>query len=127
MKTGYVDGFVITMPKKNLEAYKKMAKLGAKLWMKHGALDYKECIGNDLTPDMGGFNIRTFPKLTKATPDEIVIFSYITFKSKKHRDQVNKKVMQDPAMSPEEYKDQPMPFKMNKMSYGGFDVLVDGV
>ncbi len=120
----YVDGFVITMPKKNLEAYKKMAKLGAKMWKKHGALDYKECIGNDLTPDMGGMKVLTFPKMTKAKPDEIVVFSYITFKSRKHRDQVNKKVMSDPAMSPEEYKDEPMPFTMNKMAYGGFEVIV---
>lgn len=120
----YVDGFVITIPKKNIEMYKKMAKYGAKTWMKHGALDYKECVLEDGEPDMGGMSILTFGKLGKAKPDETVVFAYIVYKSRKHRDQVNKKVMKDMEMN-DAMKDMPMPFKMNKMTYGGFEVLVD--
>lgn len=118
----YVDGFVIPVAKKNIEAYKKMAKLGAKIWKKHGALDYKECMMDDGTP----LHVKlTFPKLTKMKDDETVFFSYIVFKSRKHRDQVNAKVMKDPAMSPENYKDAAMPFDMKRFSYGGFTVEVD--
>lgn len=118
----YVDGFVITMPKKNLKAYEKMAKLGGKVWKKHGALDYKECIADDMSPE--GVKL-TFPSLTKAKPDEIVVFSYITFKSRAHRDKVNAKVMKDPLMDAGNYKDKPMPFEMDRMSYGGFKTIVD--
>lgn len=123
----YVDGFLIVMQTKNLAAYKKMASLGRKIWMKHGALDYKECIGDDLTPDMGPElkDPLTFPKLTKAKPGETVVFSFIVFKSKAHRNAVNKKVMKDPAMSPESMKDMPMPFDMKRFSYGGFKTIVE--
>ena len=118
-KTKYVDGFVLVVPKKNMAAYRKMAKEGAKMWMKYGALAYKECMINDSTPE---FVTLTFPKMTKAKEDETVWFSYIEFKSRKHRDQVNAKVMKDPAMSPDQMKD--MPFDMKKMTYGGFTVEV---
>lgn len=118
----YVDGFVFVVKKKNLVAYKKMAAEGGKLWKKHGALSYKECIGNDLTPEHVKL---TFPKLTKCKKDEIVCFSYITYKSKSHRDTVNAKVMKDPAMSAEAWKDKPMPFDMNRMTMGGFEAFVD--
>ncbi len=121
----YVDGFVLVVPKKNLEAYKKMAIVGGKVWMKHGALDYKECIGEDLKPDMGGMKVATFPIMLKLKPTELVVFSYIVYKSRKHRDQVNAKVMKDPLMNDPKYKDKPMPFDMARMLYGGFEVIVD--
>jgi uncharacterized protein YbaA (DUF1428 family) len=122
----YVDGFVLVVPKKNLEAYRKMAELGAKVWMKHGALDYKECVGDDMKPNMGDVKLLSFPQMAKSKPSDLIIFSYIVFKSRAHRDRVNAKVMKDPAMNPEVYKDQPMPMDMEKMAYGGFQVLVDG-
>lgn len=117
----YVDGFLLVLPKKNLPAYKKMATEGMKAWKKFGALDYKECVIEDAKPK--GVTL-TFPKLTKVKPSEVVVFSYITFKSRAHRDQVNKKVMK---YFSEEYKgpaEDAMPFDMKKMSYGGFEVFV---
>ncbi len=122
----YVDGFVLTVLKKNLGAYKKMAIIGRDVWMKHGALDYKECVGEDLNPNMGGMKALTFPKLTKQKKDEVVVFSYILYKSRKHRDQVNAKVMKDAMMNEDKWKDKPMPFDMKRMSFGGFRVLVSG-
>lgn len=116
----YVDGFVIVMPKKNVPAYRKMAKDASKIWRKHGALDYKECVGDDVRPK--GI-LATFPKITKAKPQEVVVFSYIVYKSKKQRNEVNKKVMTDPAMK--KYEKMPMPFDMKRMTVGGFTVLVD--
>jgi len=125
---GYVDGFVIALPKKNIDAYIQMAKTAGEIWKKYGALDYKECIGDDLSPnmgDMGGESITTFPELVGLKDDETVVFSYIYFKSRAHRDEVNALVMKDPHMSPETWKDKPMPFEMRRMSYGGFTVAVD--
>lgn len=116
----YVDGFVLTVPKKQLAAYKKMATIGKKIWRKHGALDYKECVIDDSKPKWVTF---TFPKMAKAKAGELVVFSYITYKSRKHRDMVNAKVMKDPLMKPPK-KDAPMPFDMKRMAYGGFKVLV---
>lgn len=120
----YVDGFVIVMPEKNVREYKKMAKLGAKMWKKYGALDYRECVSEDIHSKSMGM-APVFPKMTNLKKGEVVIFSYIVFKSRKHRDQVNKKVMQDPLMSPEAWKDKPMPFDMKRVAYGGFEVLVE--
>lgn len=118
----YVDGFVIAMKKKNLPAYKKMATLGGNVWMKHGALEYFECIGDDLeTANTCG--ALSFPKMTKAKPDETVIFSFIIYKSKAHRDKVNALVMKDPKMNPEQWKNN-MPFEMKKMAMGGFESIV---
>ncbi len=125
----YVDGFVLVVPKNKVKEYKKMALEGRDIWMKHGALSYFECMGDDLkTKAMGGEKALEFPKMAKAKSNETVWFSFITFKSKKHRDQVNKKVMN--AMN-EQYKDQDpknfsMPFDMKKMAYGGFNVEVEG-
>ncbi len=116
----YVDGYLLPVPKKNLAAYRRMAKMGAKLWRKYGALDYKECVGDDLNPPWGA----PFPKLLKLKPGETVIFSYIVYKSRAHRDQVNAKVMKDPIMS-SGMKDKPMPFDMKRMAFGGFKVIVD--
>lgn len=114
----YVDGFLIPVPKKNLAAYRKMARLGGKVWKEHGALEYKECVGDDLDVKMG----TTFPKTLKLKPGETVVFSWIVFKSKAHRNRVNAKVMKDPRMN---QVPMPMPFDMKRMNYGGFEVLVD--
>lgn len=123
----YVDGFVLVVPRRKTAEYKKMAQFGRKLWMKHGALDYKECIGDDLRPksNMGGPTPFSFLKMAKAKPGETVLFSFIVFKSKQHRDQVNKKVMKDPVMNDPKWKNMPMPFDPKRMAYGGFKVLVD--
>jgi uncharacterized protein YbaA (DUF1428 family) len=121
-KGKYVDGFVIPIPKKNTAAYKKMATEGCKVWKKFGALDYKECIIDDVTPPFVKF---TFPKMVKTKPSEVVWFSFIVFKSKAHRDSVNKKVM---AYFAKKYGDQEMgksmPFDMERFSFGGFKVMV---
>jgi uncharacterized protein YbaA (DUF1428 family) len=121
----YVDGFVIVVPKKNFDAYRKMAREGAKMWLRHGALDYKECVGDDMTPSMGGMPTPTFLKMAKAKEDEDVWYSYIVFKSKVHRNQVNKKVMAEMDKKEQEYKNKPMPFDMKRFAYGGFKVVVD--
>ncbi|OGJ56130.1 RNA signal recognition particle [Candidatus Peribacteria bacterium RIFCSPHIGHO2_01_FULL_51_35] len=121
----YIDGFVIPIPKKNVKAYLKMAKLGGKLWKKYGALEYIEAVGDDLPSNMGGMAFASFPKIAKVKKGETVVFSFIVYKSRKHRDQVNAKVMKDPAMSEDNFKDKPMPFDMKRMSYGGFQAIVD--
>ena len=114
----YVDGYVIPIPKKNIKAYLAMARMGAKMWRKHGALDYKECVGDDLHPKFGA----PFPKMMKVKPGETVVFSYIVFKSRAHRDSVNAKVMK--AM--EKMDPMPaMPFDVKRMAYGGFNAVVD--
>jgi uncharacterized protein YbaA (DUF1428 family) len=115
----YVDGFVLVVPKKNLKAYASMAKVGAKVWREHGALEYRECVGDDLTPKCG----LPFPKLTKTKPGETVVFSWITYKSKAHRDKVNAKVMKDPRLAAS-MEGKEMPFDMKRMAYGGFKLLV---
>ncbi|MBI4122370.1 MAG: DUF1428 domain-containing protein [Parcubacteria group bacterium] len=122
-KTKYVDGFVLVVPKKRVAEYKKMAREANKIWMKYGALDYKECMLDDAKPKMVTF---FFPKMAKAKPSETVWFSYITYKSRSHRDQVNKKVMK--AME-KYHKNDPdhmknMPFDMKRTAYGGFTVEV---
>lgn len=123
----YVEGFVFAVPKKNIAAYKKMAREGAAAWKKFGALDYKECMGNDLkTKGSGGMPAPiSFTKLVKAKPSETVWFSYITYKSKAHRKEVNKKVMAYFEKKYANQKDQSMPFETNRMAYGGFSVIVD--
>jgi uncharacterized protein YbaA (DUF1428 family) len=116
----YVDGFLIRIPKNKVAAYKKMATFGGKLWKKYGAVDYKECVLDDMPK---GFSGMPFPKIARTRPKETVIFSYITYKSKAHRNAVNKKVMSDPSMK--NYNPKDMPFTEKDMSYGGFKVLVD--
>lgn len=117
----YVDGFVLVVPKKNVAAYRRLAAQAAKVWRKYGALDYKECLIEDATPEFVTF---TFPKMAKAKEDETVWFSYITYKSKAHRNQVNAKVMKDSMMSDPKYKDMPMPFDMKRLAFAGFKVIV---
>lgn len=116
----YVDGFVIAMPKKNLGVYKKMAKAASKVWMEHGALQYVECVGEDMAPSFGV----AFPKLAKCKPGETVVFSWIAYRSRAHRDRVNAKVMKDPRITAM-CDPKKMPFDMKRMSYGGFESLVD--
>lgn len=117
----YVEGFVLVVPTKKLAAYKKMAAEAEKVWMKHGALQYAECVGDDLK-SAAKWGCIPFPKLTKAKPNETVVFSFIGYKSRAHRDSVNAKVMKDPLM--DKHKDKPMPFDMKRMSVGGFKVIV---
>lgn len=123
----YVDGFVLVVPKGKETEYQKMAEEGRDAWMKHGALEYFECKGDDLKQqEMGDEKSRAFAEMTGAKGDENVWFSFIVFESKEHRDEVNKKVMEEMS---ENYKDQSdftMPTDMKKMAYGGFEVVVQG-
>ncbi len=115
----YIDGFVLVVPKKKIEIYREMAQKAGKIWKKYGALEYLECVGDDLNPNMG---MLTFPEMAKAKKDEIVMFSFIMYQSREQRDEVIRKVMKDPFM-----KEQPknMPFDMKKMAYGGFKAVVE--
>lgn len=117
----YVDGFLIPIKKKNLAAYRRIAAAAGKIWKEHGALDYVEAAGDDLR--IKGM-VSSFPKVTRMKAGETVFFSFITYKSRRHRDAVNKKVMADPRIhalcNP---KDTPFDFK--RMNYGGFSALVD--
>ena len=123
----YVDGFVFVVPNKKTEEYKKMAEEGARMWKSLGALEYFECRGEDLIPKvMGGQSHLAFPALTKAKPDETVWFSFIVFKSRKHRDEVNSKMNEEMEKEGDKYKDVPMPFDLARMAYGGFEVIVEG-
>jgi uncharacterized protein YbaA (DUF1428 family) len=115
----YVDGFLLPVPKKNLAKYRKLARLGAKVWMKHGALEYRECVGDDLNAK----GMLGFPTVIKPKAGETVVFSWIVYKSKAHRDAVNKKVMKDPALAGMDPKT--MPFDCKRMAYGGFKTLVE--
>lgn len=121
MKKGsYVDGFVIAIPRKNTSKYKKIASEACMVWQKFGALDYKECIIDDANPQ---YVTMTFPKMVKVKPGEAVWFSFITFKSRKHRDEVNKKVI---AYFEKKYgkQEMKMPFDMKRFAYAGFRVEV---
>jgi uncharacterized protein YbaA (DUF1428 family) len=114
----YVDGYVLPILKKNLPAYRRMAQIAGKVWRKHGALDYKECVGDDLKTKWG----IPFPRMMKLKPGEAVVFSYIVFKSRAHRDRVNAKVMKEMEKM---CGSKDMPFDMKRMVYGGFKTLVD--
>ncbi|MBA3659813.1 MAG: DUF1428 domain-containing protein [Gemmatimonadales bacterium] len=115
----YVDGFVLPMPKKSLPAYRRMARSAGKIWREHGALEFRECVGEDLSVKMG----MPFPKQLKIKPGETVVFSWIMYKSRTHRDRVNKKVMADPRMAKLMGPDA-MPFDDKRMLYGGFETIV---
>ena len=115
----YVDGFVMVVPKKNVKAYTKVAKNAGKVWMKHGALQYIECVADDLAPK--GV-VLTYPKMLKLKSNETAFYSFIIYKSRKHRDAVNKKVMADPEIHKGP---KTMPFDMKRMAYGGFKAVVD--
>jgi uncharacterized protein YbaA (DUF1428 family) len=115
----YVDGFVLPVPKRNLATYRRMARAAGKVWREHGALQFMECVGDDLAakPGMG----ITFPRLMKPKPGETILFSFITYRSRAHRDAVNKKVMADPRMNE---MSPIMPFDVKRMAYGGFKAIV---
>ena len=131
----YVDGFVLVVPVKNLPAYRKMAEEAGKIWKKHGALEYIESVGEDLDPDVPAemkdvpaeMKRATFPQIAGAKPGETVVFSYILFNSRQHRDEVNAKVMKEMEAESQkpENKDKPMPFDMKRLAYGGFEVIVE--
>ena len=116
----YVDGYVLPAPKKNLDAYRRMSKKAAKIWREHGALDYKECVGDDLDVKFGV----PFTRPIKLKPGETVVFAYILFASRAQRDRVNAKVMKDPRLA-DSMDMKSMPFDHKRMVYGGFKVLVE--
>jgi uncharacterized protein YbaA (DUF1428 family) len=116
----YVDGYVLPLPKKNLQLYRRIAQKAAKVWRDHGALEYRECVGDDLKPKWGV----PFSRTVKLKPRETVVFSWIVFKSRAHRDSVNAKVMKDPRME-KMMGNSAMPFDVKRMVYGGFKVIVD--
>jgi uncharacterized protein YbaA (DUF1428 family) len=116
----YVDGFVLPLPKKNLQIYRAIAQKAGKVWREHGALQYIEAAGDDLDVKLGV----TFPKTIKLKPGETVVISFILYKSRRDRDRVNAKVMADPRMKKMMEKG-PMPFDVKRMVYGGFKLLVD--
>lgn len=116
----YIDGYVLPLPKKNKAAYKKIATEAGKIWMKHGALRYVECIGDDLNLK---WSTLKFMKMAKAKKGETVLFSFIIYKNRKHRDSVNSKVMKE--MQEKYDEDMSVPFDMKRIGTGGFEALVD--
>lgn len=116
----YVDGFLLPLPKKNLGAYRRMSAAAGKIWREHGAQEYRECAGDDLGTKFGV----AFPRAMKLKRGEVPLFSWIVYKSKAHRDSVNKKVMADPRIA-KMMQGKPMPFDVKRMVFGGFKVLVD--
>jgi uncharacterized protein YbaA (DUF1428 family) len=115
----YIDGFVIPLPKKNVNAYRRMAQRAGKVWRNHGALEFRECVGDDLNIKMG----LPFPRGIKIRPGETVLFSYIVYKSRAHRDRVNARVMKDPRLA-KMMDPKAMPFDVKRMMYGGFKTIV---
>ena len=115
----YVDGYVLPVPKKTLNAYARLAKKAGKIWREHGALEYRECAGEDLDVKWGV----PFPRKIKVRRGETVVFAWIVFKSRAHRDQVNAKVMKDARLA--KMNEKEMPFDCKRMVYGGFKVLVE--
>ena len=115
----YVDGFVLPVPKKNLDAYRKLARKAGKIWKEYGAIEYIECVADDVLPG----KTTSFPQSVKLKPDEVVVFSWIVYKSRAHRDKANKLVMADPrlkaSMDP-----KAMPFDGKRMFFGGFKPIV---
>jgi uncharacterized protein YbaA (DUF1428 family) len=116
----YVDGFLLPVPKRKLEAYRRMAHKAGRIWRQHGAVEFRECAGDDLKVKMG----KSFTSVLKIKSGETVMFSWIVFKSRAHRDRVNAKVMKDPRLA-EMMDPKSMPFDVKRMAYGGFRVLVD--
>jgi uncharacterized protein YbaA (DUF1428 family) len=116
----YVDGFVLPVPKRNLDAYRRIARKAGKIWREHGALEYRECVAEDV--QVG--EVTSFPRSVQLKRGETVVFSWIVFKSRAHRDRVNAKVMKDPRLA-DMMDPKAMPFDGKRMIYGGFDVVVD--
>ncbi|HEX8227065.1 MAG TPA: DUF1428 domain-containing protein [Candidatus Saccharimonadales bacterium] len=123
----YVDGFVLVVPKGKADEYRKMADQGRDSWIRHGALEYFECKGDDLKQqEMGSDKSRSFSEMAGAADGDDVWFSFIVFESREHRDEVNKKVIAEMSEAYDEHSDFISPFEMSKMAYGGFEVLVEG-
>jgi uncharacterized protein YbaA (DUF1428 family) len=116
----YVDGFITPVPKRKLDAYRRLSRKAGKVWREHGALEFKECVADDAPKG----KVTSFPQSVKLKKDETVVFSWITYKSRTHRDRVNKKVMNDPRLA-EMMEPENMPFDGQRMIYGGFEVAVD--
>jgi uncharacterized protein YbaA (DUF1428 family) len=116
----YVDGFVLPVPKKNLQVYRRIAQKAGKIWREHGALEYRECAGDDLDVKIGV----SFRRISKVKPGETVVFAWIVYRSRAHRDAVNAKVMKDPRMNTI-MEQGAEPFDLKRMAYGGFKILVD--
>jgi uncharacterized protein YbaA (DUF1428 family) len=116
----YVDGFIVPVPKKKLAAYRRLARKAGKIWREHGALEYRECIADDVAKG----KLTSFPRSVKLKPSETVVFAWIVYKSRAHRDRVNAKVMADPRFAGMDMKT--MPFDGKRMIFGGFKVMVDG-
>ena len=115
----YVDGFVLPIPKQNLDAYRDFAKKAGAVWREYGALEYRECVADDVKPG----EVTSFPQSVALKPDETVVFAWIVYKSRAHRDEVNAKVMKDPRVAGMDPKD--MPFDGKRMIYGGFEMFVE--
>jgi uncharacterized protein YbaA (DUF1428 family) len=118
--TQYVDGFVLPLPKDKISDYQRLAELASEVWIEHGALEYRECVGDALEAE----NMVPFPKLANAGPDETVIFAWIVYESKAHRDAVNAKVMADPRLAEFCGANDKVPFDPARMSWGGFRTIV---
>ena len=116
----YVDGFVLAVPKKKLADYKKLAQKAGKIWREHGALEFRECVADDVK--VGKWT--SFPQAVKLKPDEVVVFSYIVYKNRAARDKINKKIMEDPRLN-DMMAGKDMPFDGKRLIYGGFDIIVD--
>jgi uncharacterized protein YbaA (DUF1428 family) len=116
----YVDGFVVPVPKRNLDAYRRIARKAGKIWREHGALEFRECVAEDVKSG----EVTSFPQSVQLRRGETVVFSWIVFKSRAHRDRVNAKVMKDPRLA-DTMDPKAMPFDGKRMIYGGFDVVVD--
>ena len=117
----YVDKFVLVVPKRNLDAYRRMSRKAGRIWREHGALEYRECVGDDLRTRFG----LPFGKLTRAKAGETVVFSWIVYRSRKDRDRINAKVMADKRLAGDGMDPGKMPFDVRRMSYGGFEIFVD--
>ena len=116
----YVDGFVVPVPAKNLEAYRRLAEKSGRIWLEHGALQFCECAADDVKPG----KVTSFPRSVKLKPNEVVVFSWIVFKSRAQRDEINAKVMKDPRLA-RMMDPKKLPFDAKRMIYGGFNVSVD--
>lgn len=120
----YVDGFVLPVPKKNLDTYLAMARKASAVWREHGALEYREAVGEDLDI-AANMPMMPFPRLTNMKNGETVVFAWVVYESRAHRDEVNAKVMNDPRITEDCGDGSNMPFDVNRMAYGGFEIRVE--
>src|SRR5918994_2449857 len=114
----YVDGFVVPVPEENIDAYRQMSEMAGRVWKEHGALEYVECVADDVKPG----KVTSFPQAVKLEADEVVVFSWIVYESREHRDRINAAVMSDPRLKDMDPKS--MPFDTMRMFFGGFTVLL---